>query len=131
VKSSLRGLLGGHPRLALTVLKGASKLRSVTISLPHDLLVKNTKTGLGATGSKFKLGKKSLKLSRKGKLTLKLPSSGANSVTAKLSKGSFVASKKLRAKLRKHKSVKLGFTVRTVDSGGHRTTLHVKVTGRR
>jgi hypothetical protein len=127
----LRGLRGSHPLLQLTILKGASKLRSVSVSLPKSLVVGNNKRGLKAVGASFKLSKKRITLSRKGKLTLKLPSGGASRVTAKLSGGSFHAGKSLKRRLKSHKSVKLTLTVRTVDVTGHRSTLHLKLTGRR
>jgi hypothetical protein len=127
----LRGLRGSHPLLQLTVLKGASKLRSVSVSLPKSLVVGKTKRGLKAVGASFKLSKKRITLSRKGKLTLKLPGGGASRVSAKLSGGSFHASRSLKRRLRRHKSAKLTLTIRTVDVTGHRSTLHLKVTGRR
>jgi hypothetical protein len=52
-------------------------------------------------------------------------------VTAKLSGGSFHASKALKNKLKRHRTTKLRLTIRTLDTAGHRTTLHLKFTGRR
>jgi hypothetical protein len=129
--AKLRGLGGSHPLLQLTVRAGTSKLRTVAVTLPKALVVANTKRGLSAVGASFKLSKKRIKLSRKGKLTLKLPSGGASRVTAKLSRGSIKASKALKRKLKHHKSTKLRLTIRTTDVTGHRATLHLKVTGRR
>jgi len=127
----LRGLRGRHPLLQLTVRKGASKLRSVSVTLPKSLVVAKPRHGVKVTGASFRLSKKRIKLSRKGKLTLKLPGSGASRVTTKLSGGSFHASKSLKRKLKRHRSTKLKLTIRTVDVTGHRSTLHLKLTGRR
>jgi hypothetical protein len=130
-KASARGLHGGHPLLQVTVLKGTSKLRSVSVTLPKSLMVANPKRGLKAVGAKFKLSKKRINLSRKGKLTLRLPSGGASRVTARLSGGSFHASKTLKKRLKSHRTTKLKLAIRTVDVTGHRATLHLKFTGRR
>ena len=130
-KASARGLGGRHPLLQLTVLKGAAKLRGVSVTLPKTIRVGNPRRGLSAVGARFKLSKKKIKLSRKGKLTLKLPGGGASRVTAKLGGGSIHASKTLKKRLKHHKSVKLKLTIRTTDASGHHTTLHVKFTGRR
>jgi hypothetical protein len=130
-KASARGLGGSHPLLQLTVLKGAAKLRGVSVTLPKTIRVGNPRRGLSAVGARFKLSKKKIKLSRKGKLTLKLPSGGASRVTAKLKSGSIHASKSLKKRLKHHKSVKLKLTIRTTDVSGHHTTLHLKFTGRR
>jgi hypothetical protein len=127
----LRGLRGRHPLLQLTIRKGASKLRSVSVSLPKALVVAHPKRGLSAVGAALRLSKKRITLSRKGKLTLKLPSGGLSRVTAKLSGGSFHASKSLKRRLKSHKSVRLTLTIRTVDVTRHRSTLHLKLTGRR
>jgi len=130
-KASARGLGGNHPLLQLTVLKGAAKLRGVSVTLPKTIRVGNPRRGLSAVGARFKLSKKKIKLSRKGNLTLKLPSGGASHVTAKLKSGSIHASKSLKKRLKHHKSVKLKLTIRTTDVSGHHTTLHLKFTGRR
>jgi hypothetical protein len=129
--ASLSGLLGSRPLLKLTVLKGGSALRTVTVTLPKDIQVGNPRRGLRVTGASFRLSKRSIHLSRKGKLTLRLPSRGASRVNVRLGGGSIHASKRLKTKLRKHRSVKLRLTVRTVDKAGHRATLHVRLTGRR
>jgi hypothetical protein len=130
-KLSARGFRGKHPRLQLTVTAGASKLRSVTVTLPKSIVVGKGKRGLKVTGASFKLSKKNAKLSRKGKLTLKLPARGASRVTAVLSGGRIHGGKTLKKKLRKHKSVSLKLTVRTVDVKGKRATLHPKFAARR
>ena len=122
---------GSHPLLQLTVLKGAAKLRGVSVTLPKTIGVGNPRRGLSAVGARFKLSNKKIKLSRKGKLTLKLPGGGASRVTAKLGGGSIRASKTLKKRLKHHKSVKLTLTIRTTDVSGHHTTLHLKFTGRR
>ncbi|HET8672867.1 MAG TPA: hypothetical protein VFL87_04465 [Thermoleophilaceae bacterium] len=129
--ASLRGLLGRHPLLKLTLRKGSIPLRTVTVTLPKDIKVGNPRRGLRVTGASFRLSKRSVRLSRKGKLTLRLPSRGASRVSVRLGGGSIHASKRLKAKLRKHRSAKLRLIVRTVDKAGHRSTLHVKLTGRR
>lgn len=126
-----RGLGGRHARLQVTVRQGAAKLRSIAVTLPKSIVVGNPRRGLSAVGAGFRLSKKKIRLSRKGKLTLKLPSRGAARVTAKLAGGSIHASKALRRKLRHHKSVKLTLVVRTVDVAGHRATVRVKFSGRR
>ncbi|HKN93370.1 MAG TPA: hypothetical protein VJU60_03470 [Thermoleophilaceae bacterium] len=130
-KVTARGLRGRHPRLQITVLKGAAKLRTVTVTLPRSIVVGKSRHGLSATGARFKLSKKKLTLSRKGRLTLRLPSHGASRVTAKLSGSVIHASKGLKKKLRRHRTAKLKLTVRTVDTSGRRATLHVKFTGHR
>jgi len=129
--ASLRGLLGSHPLLKLTLRKGSSPLRTVTVTLPRDIKVGNPKRGLRVTGASFRLSKRSIRLSRKGKLTLRLPSRGASRVSVRLGGGSIHASKRLKAKLRRHRTAKLRLTVRTVDKAGHRATLRVRLIGRR
>jgi hypothetical protein len=126
-----RGLGGRHPRLQITVLKGSSKLRTVSVTLPRAIVVGKTRRGLSAVGARFKLSKKKIRLTRKGRLTLKLPSHGASRVTAKLSGSVIHASKALKKKLRRHRTVRLTLTLRTVDTTGHRAARHVKFTGRR
>jgi hypothetical protein len=130
-KLSARGFRGAHPRLQLSVTAGASKLRSVTVTLPKSIVVGKGTRGLKVTGASFKLSKKNAKLSRKGRLTLKLPSRGASRVTAVLSGGRIHGSKSLKKKLKKHKSVSLKLTVRTVDVKGKHATLHPKFAARR
>jgi hypothetical protein len=125
--AKLRGLGGSHPLLQLTVLAGTNKLRNVSVTLPKALVVANPKRGVSAIAATFKLSKKSVKLTRKGKLTLKLPSRGATRVTAKLSNGSIKASKRLK----RQKHPKLTLTIHTTDVRGHRATLRLKVTGHR
>jgi hypothetical protein len=121
------------PRVSasLTGRKGATPLRSLSISLPKTLKVKKVRGGVTAVGAKFKLGKRSIRLTRSGVLRLRLPSRGASRVTATLSKGSFVAKKSLRAKLRKHRTVKVRLVIRTVDSALKRATVRKTVSGRR
>ncbi len=129
--AGLRGLLGSHPLLKLTVRKGSSPLRTVTVTLPKDIKVGNPRRGLRATGSSFRLSKRSVRLSRKGKLTLRLPTRGASRVSVRVGGGAIRASRRLKAKLRRHRSVRLRLIVRTVDRAGHRATLRVRFTGRR
>jgi hypothetical protein len=126
-----RGLGGGHARLQLTVQKGAAKLRTVTVSLPKSIVVGRSRRGVSAVGARFKLSKKKISLSRTGRLTLRLPTRGASRVTAKLGGGAIHASKSLKAKLRRHHTVKLRLVVRTVDTTGRQNTLHVRFTGKR
>jgi hypothetical protein len=130
-KVSARGFRGAHPRLQLTLLAGASKLRSATVTLPKSIVVGKGTGGLTATGASFRLSKKSLKLSRKGKLTLKLPSRGASRVTVTLSGGRIHGSKSLKKELKRHKSASLKLTIRTVDVKGHRVTLRPKFAAKR
>ncbi len=127
-----RGFGGRHPRLQITVLKGAAKLRTVSVTLPKAIAVgRSHRHGLSAVGARFKLSKKKISLSRKGRLTLKLPTRGASRVTAKLGGGAIHASKSLKRKLRHHRTSKLRLTVRTVDTSGRHATLHVKFTAHR
>jgi hypothetical protein len=129
--ASLRGLLGGHPLLKLTLRRGSSPLRTVTVTLPRDIRVGNPKRGVRVTGASFRLSKRSIRLSRTGKLTLRFPSGGASRVSVRLGGGSIHASRRLKAKLRKHRTAKLRLTARTVDNAGHHSTLHLRLTGRR
>lgn len=129
--ASLRGLRGSHPLLKLSVRKGSSRLRTVTVTLPRDIKVGNPKRGLRATGASFRLSKRSIRLSRKGKLTVRLPSRGASRVSVRVGSGAIHASKRLKAKLRRHRTAKLRLTVRTLDKAAHRSTLHLRLTGRR
>jgi hypothetical protein len=82
-------------------------------------------------GASFRLSKRAVKLSRKGRLTIKLPSRGASRVTVKLSGGRIHASSGLRKYLKRHKSAKLKLRLNTVDVQGRHNALHVKLTGRR
>jgi hypothetical protein len=129
-KLSARGLRGKHPVLQLIVTKGAAKLRSLSLTLPKSIQVGKVKRGLKAVGS-FNVSKRSLKLSRKGNLTVKLPSGGANRVTVKLSNGRIHASKALKKQLKRHKSVRLKLRLVTTDVQARRNALSVKFTGRR
>jgi hypothetical protein len=129
-KVSARGLAGAHPVLQLTVTKGAAKLRSLSLKLPKSIQVGKVKGGLRAVGS-FRVSKRSLKLSRKGTLTVKLPSKGANRVTVKLSGGRIHASKALKKQLKRHKSVRLKLRLLTTDVQGRRNSLSVGFAGRR
>jgi hypothetical protein len=129
--ASLSGLLGSHPLLKLTLRKGSSPLRTVTVTLPRDIKVGNPRRGVRVSGASFRLSKRSVRLSHKGRLTLRLPSRGASRVSVRLGGGSIHASRRLKAKLRKHRTAKLRLTVRTVDKAGHRATLRVRITGRR
>ncbi|HEX6458325.1 MAG TPA: hypothetical protein VF032_05350 [Thermoleophilaceae bacterium] len=126
-----RGLGGRHARLQITVLKGAAKLRTVSVTLPKSIVVGHSRRGVSAVGARFKLSKKKISLTRRGRLTLRLPSRGASRVTAKLSGGAIHASKGLKKKLRHHRTAKLRMTVRTFDVRGKHTTLHVKFTAHR
>ncbi len=130
-KLSLRHLRGRHPVLKLTVTKGAAKLRSLSLKLPKSIKVSKARRGLTAVGAKFKLSKRALKLSRKGKLTVRLPSRGASRVTVKLSGGRIHASKRLKRRLKHHRTAKLKLTLTTVDVQGRHNRLHVKFTGKR
>lgn len=130
-KVSARGLGGSHPVLRLTVTKGAAKLRSIVATLPKAIQVGKTKRGLAAVGATFRLSKKAVRLSRRGRLTVKLPLAGASRVTVKLSGGRIHASKSLKHKLRHRKSTKLTLSLTTVDTQGRHNALRVKFTGRR
>jgi hypothetical protein len=130
-KVTARGLGGAHPVLQLTVTKGAAKLRSLSVTLPKSIQVGKVRRGLSAVGANFKLSKRALKLSRKGKLAVKLPSGGANRVTVKLSGGRIHASKSLKKQLKRRKSVKLKLAVNVVDVQGRHNRLGVKFTGKR
>jgi hypothetical protein len=130
-KVTARGLGGAHPVLQLTVTKGAAKLRSLSVTLPKSIQVGKVSRGLGAVGAKFKLSKRALKLSRKGKLTVKLPSRGASRVTVKLSGGRIHASKALKKQLKRRRSAKLKLALNVVDTQGRHNRLGVKFTGRR
>jgi hypothetical protein len=132
VAAHLTGLRGRHPWLQVTVLKGPAAIRTLSIQLPSGLQVKKTHRGTKAVvAKKFKLSKRQIRLSRNGKLTLRLPSRGASRVTAQLGNGSIVGSKSVRAKLKKRRSLKLRLVIRTVDTQSHGTTLRKTVTGRR
>ena len=132
VTAHLTGLRGRHPWLQVTVLKGPAAIRTVSVQLPKGLRVKKTDRGVKGVGAKkFKLGKRRLRLTRNGLLTLRLPSRGLSRVTAQLGNGSFEASKNVRAKLKKRRSVKLRLRIRTVDTTGHRSTVNKSITGRR
>jgi hypothetical protein len=131
VSATLRGLAGRHPKLKVTVRKGATAMRSLSISLPKSLKVRKVRGGVTAVGARFKLGKRSIRLTRSGVLRLRLPAAGASQVTATLGKGSFVAKKSLRAKLRKHRTVKVRLVIRTVDTALKRATVRKTVKGRR
>ncbi|HEY2602643.1 MAG TPA: hypothetical protein VGI67_13885 [Thermoleophilaceae bacterium] len=130
-KLTARGLAGEHPVLQLTVTKGAAKLRSLSLTLPKSIQVGKVKRGLVAVGATFRIKGKNLTLSRKGKLTVKLPASGASAVVVRLSGGRVHASKALKKKLKRHKSTRLNLSLTTVDVQGRHNALHVKFTGRR
>jgi hypothetical protein len=130
-RASARGLGGSHPVLQLTVTKGLAKLRSISVTLPKAIQVGKTKRGLRAVGAAFKLSKRAVKLSRKGRLTVKLPASGASRVTVKLSGGRIHASKSLKRRLKHHRTTKLALSLTTVDKQGRHNALRVKFTGRR
>jgi hypothetical protein len=130
-KVKLRGLRGKHPVLTLTVTRGATKLRTVTLQLPKSVQVaRKLRGGIVGVGADFRIKAKRLKLSRKGKLTIKLPRA-ANALVVKVGAGKIHASKSLKRKLKRHKSVKLKMRVTTVDTRGRHNALRVKVTGRR
>jgi hypothetical protein len=129
-KATLRGLRGKHPVLTLTVTRGAVKLRSLTLQLPKTIKVAKVKGGIVGVGADFRISAKRLKLSRKGKLTVKLPRA-ANGVVVRVGAGKIRASKSLKKKLKHHKSTKLKMRLTTVDVQGRRNALSVKVTGRR
>jgi len=125
-----RGLRGKHPVLQLTVTKGAAKLRRLSLTLPRAIRVGKAKGGLKAVAGK-RLSKRAVKLTRKGRLTVRLPGRGANRVTVRLSGGRVHASKALKKRLKRHKSVRLRLKLTTTDVQGRRNALNVKFTGRR
>lgn len=129
-KATLRGLRGKHPVLTLTVTRGATKLRSLSLTLPKTIRVGKVKGGIVGVGADFRISAKKLKLSRKGKLTVKLPRA-ANAVVIRVGAGRIHASKSLKKKLKRHKSTKLALKLTTVDAQGRHNALRVKVTGRR
>jgi hypothetical protein len=115
----------------VTVLKGANPLRQVVVTLPRDIRVGSTRKGLSVSGAGFRLSKRRVRLSRDGKLLLRLPSGGASRVTAKLGGRAIHASKRLMRELERHRSVRLTITVRTVDAHPRRSAFHVKFSARR
>jgi hypothetical protein len=130
-KLSLRGLRGKRPVLKLTVTKGAAKLRSVSLNLPKSIRVGRTRRGLSAVGASFRLSKRAVKLSRKGRLTIKLPSRGASRVTVKLSGGRIRASSGLRKYLKRHRTKRLALRLNVVDTQGRHNALRVRFRGQR
>jgi hypothetical protein len=82
-------------------------------------------------GASFRLSKRAVKLSRKGRLTIKLPSRGASRVTVKLSGGRIRASSGLRKYLKRHRTKRLALRLNVVDVQGRHNAVRVRFTGRR
>jgi hypothetical protein len=131
VAARITRLRTGKPTVRLTVAAAARApgLREVRLLLPSKLHAKpkRARRGARAKAGAVKLPRRAIRLSRDGELRLALPE-GTRTLTAKLSKGSIRAGRKL-ARKRHPKRQRVRVLVR--DSDGPRPAVTLKVRPRR
>jgi hypothetical protein len=131
VAARITRLRTGKPTVRLTVAAAARApgLREVRLLLPSKLHAKpkRARRGARAKAGAVKLPRRAIRLSRDGELRLALPE-GTRTLTAKLSKGSIRAGRKL-ARKRHPKRQRVRVLVR--DSDGPRPPVTLKVRPRR
>ena len=126
---TLKRLRGAQPELLLRVRRdpAAAALRSVRMRLPKALRVvaRKVRKGVSARGGGAPLAGS---LTRKGVLTARAPK-GAGTISVRVRKGAFRATRKLRARLGDRP--RLAFRLAIADTAGARTERTLRLRARR